>query len=230
LPRANRLERPPVANVDQLVAVMSLKEPECDWQLISRILVMAEKEGLSAFVCLNKTDLVDQEELERIASECVDYPYPIVYTSASRCSGLDDLKLLLKGSCSVFAGPSGVGKSSLLNAIQPGLLLKTGLLSDKIKRGKHTTRQATLLPLHFGGSVVDTPGFSRLDFSQIEADHLADFFPEFAALRSQCPFRDCRHLREPDCAVRREIGKSLSPLRYDHYKYFFAELSREEVF
>jgi len=121
LPRANRLERPPVANVDQLVAVMSLKEPECDWQLISRILVMAEKEGLSAFVCLNKTDLVDQEELERIASECVDYPYPIVYTSASRCSGLDDLKLLLKGSCSVFAGPSGVGKSSLLNAIQPGL-------------------------------------------------------------------------------------------------------------
>ncbi len=230
LPRSNSLERPPVANVDQLVVVMSLKDPECDWQLISRMLVVAEKEDLSTFVCLNKTDLIDQEELERIVSELAGYPYPIIYTSASKCSGLDELKLRLKGSCSVFAGPSGVGKSSLLNAIQPGLSLKTDLLSDKIKRGKHTTRQATLLPLNFGGSVVDTPGFTRLDFSHIEADLLADYFPEFVPLSRHCAFRNCRHINEPDCAVRQEIGKNLSPIRYDHYKYFFEELSREEAF
>lgn len=230
LPRTNRLARPPVANVDQLVAVMSLKEPDCDWQLISRILVMAEKERLSAFVCLNKVDLADEGYMNLLVSELPDYPYSLIFTSASNYFGLDDLKLRLKGRCSVFAGPSGVGKSSLLNAIQPGLSLQTGLLSSKIKRGRHTTRQATLLPLNFGGSVVDTPGFTRLDFSQIEADHLADYFPEFAGLRSQCSFRDCRHISEPDCAVLREIGKSLSPLRYDHYKYFYSELSREEVF
>ncbi len=230
MPRANRLYRPPVANVDQLIAVMSLKEPECDWQLVSRMLVLAEKENLAAVLCLNKTDLIEKKELDDLTSRLEFYPYPILYTSAVNKTGLDQLENRLSGQCSVFAGPSGVGKSSLLNVIQPGLSLQTGIVSEKIKRGRHTTRQAELLLLNNGGSVVDTPGFTRLDFSDLEADYLADYFPEFDPLRGRCGFRNCRHISEPECAVRQEISKSINSMRYDHYKYFIQELGKQEAF
>lgn len=230
LPRINCLKRPPAANVDQLVVVMSIKQPDCDWQLVSRLLVLAEQEKLSAFLCLNKTDLVAEDELRLLTGQTDPYPYPILYTSAVSGAGLDSLKERLSGQCSVFAGPSGVGKSSLLNAVQPGLSLQTGTVSDKIKRGRHTTRQAELLPLTSGGSVVDTPGFTRLDFFKLEPALLVDYFPEFEPLREHCSFRNCRHISEPECAVRREIGKTLSQMRYDHYQYFVKELSKREVY
>ena len=230
LPRSNRLKRPPVSNVDQLVVVMSLKEPACDWQLVSRLMVLAEQEKLNAFLCLNKTDLAAADEIDRLINELNPYPYSIIQTSAVRGSGLEELAEKLNGKCSVFAGPSGVGKSSLLNAIQPGLTLKTGTVSDKIKRGKHTTRQAELLTLVGGGMVVDTPGFTRLNFFDLGQDHLADLFPEFEPLRGSCGFRNCRHISEPECAVRREIGKMLNPIRYQHYQYFFDELRKQEAF
>lgn len=230
LPRDNLLKRPPVANVDQLVTVMSLKQPDCDWQLVSRLLVLAEQEKIIAFLCLNKTDLVSKKELDRLDKELDHYPYTIIYTSVVSGTGLEIFKEKLCGRCSVFAGPSGVGKSSLLNAIEPGLFLKTGSVSDKIKRGRHTTRQAELLTLPGGGSVVDTPGFTRLDFFDIEQDQLAELFPEFDSLRGNCGFRNCRHISEPDCAVRREIGRTLNPMRYKHYQYFVEELSKQEAF
>lgn len=230
LPRDNLLKRPPVANVDQLVTVMSLKQPDCDWQLVSRLLVLAEQENIIAFLCLNKTDLVSKKELDRLIKELDHYPYTIIYTSVVSGTGLEIFKEKLCSRCSVFAGPSGVGKSSLLNAIQPGLFLKTGSVSDKIKRGRHTTRQAELLTLPGGGSVVDTPGFTRLDFFDLEQDQLAELFPEFDSLRGKCGFRNCRHISEPDCAVRREIGRTLNPMRYKHYQYFVEELSKQEAF
>lgn len=230
LPRINRLYRPPVSNVDQLIVVMSLKEPECDWQLVSRMLIFAEKEKLSAVLCLNKTDLVGEKEFAALTGQVDYYPYQILYTSAVNGSGLEQLEERLSGQCSVFAGPSGVGKSSLLNAIEPGLSLQTGIVSEKIKRGRHTTRQAELLNLKCGGSVVDTPGFTRLDFSKLEADKLADYFPDFDPLLGRCGFRNCRHISEPECAVRQEIGRSINPMRYDHYKYFIQELGKQEVF
>ncbi|MGM0652734.1 MAG: ribosome small subunit-dependent GTPase A, partial [Bacillota bacterium] len=158
------------------------------------------------------------------------YPYPTVYTSAITGTGITELKEKLKNKCSVFAGPSGVGKSTLLNTIQPGLSLRIGTVSDKIKRGRHTTRQAELLPLDHGGTVVDTPGFTRLDFSELSRDELACFFPEFAKLSSSCGFRDCRHLNEPRCAVREAVGKSINPMRYEHYRYFANELNQQEVY
>ncbi len=227
-PRENCLQRPPVSNVDQLAVIMSLKHPACDWQLVSRMLVLAEKEGLSAFVCLNKVDLIEEAELLETEQKLEPYPYPVLYTSAVTGSGIAALKEQLKGKCSVFAGPSGVGKSTLLNAIQPGLALKTGTVSDKIKRGRHTTRQAELLPLDLGGMVVDTPGFTRLDFTDLNGDELANYFPEFENLSGNCGFRDCRHLSEPRCAVREEIGSSLNPMRYEHYQYFANELDQQE--
>jgi len=230
LPRSNLLQRPRVANVDQLAVIMSLRSPDCDWQLISRMLVLAEKEDLFAFICLNKTDLIVKNELSKINDRLDHYPYKIIYTSALNGTGLDKLEEYLKGQCTVLAGPSGAGKSSLLNALQPGLALQTGTVSDKIKRGRHTTRQAELLTLQAGGSVVDTPGFTRLDFSGLDIDSLADYFPEFEPLRGQCGFRDCRHISEHQCAVQEEIGISLNPMRYEHYKSFIGELEKQGVY
>lgn len=231
LPRKNCLSRPNVANVDQLAVIMSLKQPAYDWQLVSRLLVLAEKEGLEALLCLNKADLVKADQLPEIEKQLKPFPYTILFSSALSGLGLENLAERLTGKCSVFAGPSGAGKSSLLNALQPGLTLKTGTVSDKIKRGRHTTRQAELLPLDFGGSVVDTPGFTRLELSDLKPENLATLFPEFEAYSGECAFRDCRHLSEPRCAIRQHLGDQINPLRYEHYSYFMNELSkRQEVY
>ncbi len=224
LPRSNCLTRPAVANVDQVVVVVSLKNPECDWQLISRIAILAEKETLPVVTCFNKTDLITPEQVQQLISSVKPFPYPVLFTSALSGSGIAELINILAGCCSVLAGPSGVGKSTLLNSIQPGLSLQTAAVSGKIGRGKHTTRQATLLPLDQGGSVVDTPGFSRLDFKDLTAPQLADYFPELEKLRGQCGFRDCLHISEPRCAIHEELGHTVNPLRYEHYKTFIQEL------
>lgn len=230
LPRKNCLPRPPVANVDRLVVVMSIQDPACDWQLISRMTVLAEHEELPVLVCLNKTDLADRKELEHLAGNIEPYPYLVLFTSALSGEGLDLLKEKLTGCCSVLAGPSGVGKSTLLNSIQPGLSLQTGTVSGKLGRGRHTTRQASLMPLQTGGSVVDTPGFTRLDFSEIGKGTLPGLFPELASLVGRCSFRNCLHLSEPGCAVKEEVGSTLNPMRYEHYRYFMEELEQQEVY
>ncbi len=226
LPRANFLPRPPVANVDQVVVVMSLKKPDCDWQMISRVAVLAEREYLPVLVCFNKTDLISSAEMDQLHDLIEPYPYPIVFTSALSGNGTDDLKNRLAGCCSALAGPSGVGKSTLLNYIQPGLSLQTGTVSEKIGRGRHTTRQAALLPLDNGGSVVDTPGFTRLDLKNLAPEQLAGCFPELEAIRSRCGFRDCLHLNEPNCAARVELGQTINPMRFEHYQFFMQELSQ----
>ncbi len=226
LPRANYFPRPPVANVDQIVVVMSLKNPGCDWQMISRMAVMAEKENLPVLVCLNKTDLISREKLDQVYKDIEPYPYPVIFTSALSGDGTVNLKERLAGCCSALGGPSGVGKSTLLNCIQPGLSLQTAEVSEKIGRGKHTTRQAALLPLNNGGTVVDTPGFTRLDFKNLKPGQLAGCFPELEELRGRCGFRDCMHLNEPNCAVTEELNKTLNPMRYEHYKFFMKELSQ----
>jgi len=229
LPRNNCLPRPPVANVDRLIVIMSLKNPGCDWQLVSRMAVLAEKENLSLLICFNKTDLLTADELNELTGRINAYPYPVILTSAVSGKGINHLKAQLTGQCSVLAGPSGVGKSTLLNSVQPGLFLQTGTVSEKIKRGRHTTRQVSLLSLEEGGSVVDTPGFTRLDFFDIEPEQLPGFFPEFETLQGYCGFRDCLHINEPNCAVKPELGKTLAPMRYEHYKYFLEELDRQEA-
>lgn len=227
LPRRNFLPRPPVANVDQVVVVMSLKNPACDWQIISRMAVLSEIENLPVVVCLNKTDLISRDQLKKEAESIEPFPYQVIFTSALSGDGTGELKERLAGSCSALAGPSGVGKSTLLNQIQPGLCLQAGPVSEKIGRGRHTTRQAALLPLDNGGSVVDTPGFTRLNFKSLDPHLLAHYFPELEALRSRCGFRDCLHLHEPNCAVTEELGKSVNPMRYEHYRYFMEELNQQ---
>ncbi len=228
LPRRNVLYRPTVANLDQLVIVMAIIEPPCDWQLVSRMLVMAEIKDISSVICLNKTDLLTKEELKASEIMVERLPYNVIHTSIFTGEGIDTLKQVLSNKCSVFAGPSGVGKSSLLNKVESSLLLTEGELSSRIKRGKHTTRLAELLMLENGGSVVDTPGFTKLDLSGIEPRHLSCYFPDFRDFENKCEFRNCLHLAEPGCIVKKELGNSINPWRYDHYVMIYEELNRQE--
>ncbi len=229
LPRTTALLRPPVANVEQLVLVMALKQPDPDWHIAGRILVLAGQVDLGVTCCLNKVDLVNEAERGSFSSLLKAFPHPVIWSSVKTGAGIDQLRERLQGSFSVFAGPSGAGKSSLLNAVHPGLALKTGVVSDKIGRGRHTTRHAQLLALPFGGFVVDTPGFSRVSLSGTAPERLGDYFPEFAGLAGRCSFRNCSHIHEPDCAVREAVAAGvISTWRYEQYRLFWEELTDKE--
>lgn len=229
-PRTNCLLRPPVANVDQAVLVVSVKEPEPDWVLVARQLVAAESAGITALICLNKADLASAAELEALEHCVRAWPYRAFTTSALHGRGLAELREALSGCCSVLAGPSGVGKSTLLNALQPGLGRATGAVSGRIKRGRHTTRTAELMPLPGGGLAIDTPGFSRLELHELCPEALADCFPEMSPFRPECRFRNCRHLLEPACAVRRAVDEGkIDPVRYAHYRLFLEELAGDGI-
>ncbi|NLA25948.1 MAG: ribosome small subunit-dependent GTPase A [Firmicutes bacterium] len=229
LPRKTVLIRPPVANVEQLVLVMSLQEPEPDWQLAGRILLMAGQENIEVFCCLNKIDLIAEKELESFYRLLDPLPYALVWSSAKMGTGIAQLSEKLQGRFSVFAGPSGAGKSSLLNAVQPGLALKTGEVSSRIGRGRHTTRHARLLPLDQEGFVVDTPGFSRVSLSGLDPRRLGGLFPEFNGHAGRCSFRDCNHIHEPDCAVREAVSAGeINSCRYEQYRLFWQELTGKE--
>ncbi|MBX6378568.1 MAG: ribosome small subunit-dependent GTPase A, partial [Clostridia bacterium] len=203
LPRRVLLVRPAVANVDQVLVVTTWCEPPLNRQLLDRILVLAEARELGTVLAWNKVDLVGQRErpaLDAVAEVYRRAGYPVLFTSALTGEGIDGLKEQLAGHVTVLAGLSGVGKSSLLNALFPGLARRTGTLSPKGERGRHTTRQAELLPLAQGW-VVDTPGFSRLDLDEVDERMLPYLFPDLVAAGS-CRLPDCRHRVEPGCAVR----------------------------
>ncbi|MBS4539742.1 ribosome small subunit-dependent GTPase A [Clostridium sp. D2Q-11] len=219
------LIRPPVANVNQVIIVFALKDPSPNLWLLDRFLILAEKENLDAVICFNKIDLLEKDELEKINNIYNNSGYEIINTSTKQEEGIEELKKVLKDKISVFAGPSGVGKSSLLNTIQPNLKLQTGEISEKTKRGKHTTRSSQLMELYFGGWVVDTPGFSSLDINFIEENELQDYFPEILEYSVDCKFNDCKHYKEPKCGVKDalEEGK-ISEERYNNYLMFLDEI------
>ena len=225
-PRSSELIRPPIANVDQAIVVGSLIRPRFQPMPLDRFLVHGEREGLEMVIVLTKKDLVKNEhEIEKIRSVYEPACYPIIETSIKTGEGIDELKQHLKGKVSVFAGQSGVGKSSLLNELLPGLKLETGKVSDKIGRGRHTTRQVELLSLPEGGQVADTPGFSQLHFKGMEPVELGDCFPEIRRRAPECRFRGCLHINEPDCAVKEALRQGeMDEKRYQHYTQFLTEI------
>lgn len=229
LPRKNELVRPPIANVEQVLLVFAGHDPEPDLSLLDRLLILAETQGLEPLVCFNKCDLLTREEREALAGIYKETGYPVEIISAREGIGLDRIRMALQDRISVIAGPSGAGKSTLLNRIEPGLALKTGEVSEKIGRGRHTTRHVELLQLSFGGLVADTPGFSSLYLPEMQREDLAGYFPEFAAYRGQCRFIGCLHDREPDCGVKEalEQGK-IARERYANYLAFLAEVKEKE--
>jgi ribosome biogenesis GTPase len=216
--RRTCLERPAVSNVSMLLAVVSVKDPEPDLELLDKLLVTAEKEGVSAIICVNKVDLDDDKLFKRIKGEYNLAKYTVIATSGLDGTGIGDLKQALSNNISVLAGQSGVGKSTLINAIVGSAVMDTGEVSRKAGRGKHTTRHAQLLEVKKGCYVVDTPGFSSFDLNDYDISTLQCYYPEFESLTLKCRFRGCIHICEPDCAVWDAAAKGLiSPGRYKRY-------------
>lgn len=229
LPRRTQLSRPPVANADQCVIVFTLKEPEVDLLFLDRLLVQVERAGLSPLIVLNKADLCTSAEMEAFqAVYAGTVGYPVLPVSALAGTGLPDLARRLQGRTSVLAGHSGVGKSRLIAALAPGHAVRVGGLSQRLGRGKHTTRHVELIPLPGGGLVADTPGFTHEEFPPMERRELAACFPEFARPAADCRFDDCLHRKEPDCGVRAALAAGrIPPHRYQHYLAFLAEVEAQ---
>ncbi len=224
LPRKNALARPPVANVDQVVVVFAFHEPELDLSLVDRFLVLASAADLTAVLCLNKVDLATQAEVEAVRQVYEGLGYPFAAASAKTGRGLPELRARLAGKTSVLAGPSGVGKSSLLNALDPGLGLKTGDVSRKIRRGTHTTRHVALIPTGREGLVADTPGFTQLELANMKPADVAWHFPELAALASGCRFSGCIHRAEPGCRIKEAVAQGVIDAgRYQRYLSLLGE-------
>ena len=221
--RANLLQRPRVANLTQIVVTIAAAAPDPHPLVVNRFLVLAERSNVKKIIlCVNKIDLYDGI----LGDFLVEYEaagYPVLRVSAEQRTGLVELRQCLAGEITVFAGPSGAGKSSLLNVLDPALALATGTVSEKIGRGRHTTRRAELLPFA-GGYVVDTPGFTRQELTEITPEQLAACFPEFAH-HTGCRFAPCSHSHEPDCAVKAAAAtEELSRERYDAYIALLDEL------
>lgn len=223
LPRENELTRPPIANVDQVLAVFAVAKPAPSLLLLDRILVNAHFAGMNSVIVFNKSDL-DFKKATTLASMYTGISYRVLVTSVKEKKGLDSLQSVFSDLISTLAGPSGAGKSSLLNALEPSFDLEIKEVSARIQRGRHTTRKVHLLPLA-GGYVADTPGFSQLTVDHILESELQYSFPEMAKLSGQCQFRGCLHHREPSCAVKTAVDAgAILAHRYSHYLTFLQEI------
>ena len=226
-PSGARGERIVAANVDQVVVVFAVAKPEPHVRMLDRFLIIAEGNGIAARIVLNKIELVDTGLVDAIAAPYEKAGYAVHRTSVKLPAGLDGLHDTLAGKTSAFTGPSGVGKSSLLNALFPGLDLKTAEISESVNKGRHTTVGAVLIPLKDprGGFVVDTPGLREVGLWGLPPEHLDNCFPEFRPLLGTCKFQDCSHDHEPSCAVRSAVESGqISAARYDSYLKLHGDL------
>ena len=228
LPRKNALVRPAAANVDQALVLFALTQPSPNLNLLDRFLVMMALEEIPVVICFNKADLGDgamEEEYKKIYEGA---GYEVHFISARADLGMDQVRELLRGRTTVLAGPSGVGKSSLTNRIQPEASMETGGISRKIERGKHTTRHSELFFVEKDTYMMDTPGFSSMYTPEIEASELKEFFPEFAEFEDECRFLGCIHIGERVCGVKEAVKEGkISPSRYENYRLIYEELKQK---
>ena len=231
LPRRNSLIRPAVANVDQAFVIFAMENPKPNFMLLDRFMIMMEKQDIPAVVCFNKKDLADSSELEFLYETYTGCGYRVILSSTFQGDGLDEIRQVLKGKTTVVAGPSGVGKSSITNALQENVKMETGEISKKLKRGKHTTRHSQVIPVGEDTYLMDTPGFSSLYLTDMEEQELKDYFPEFRKYEGQCRFQGCRHIHEPGCAVKEALeNHKISSLRYEDYLGLYEELKEKRRF
>ena len=229
LERDNELIRPAVANIDQAMIVFALKAPNPNVNLLDKLLVCMEYQNIETIICFNKTDIADKDFAEDLASIYRNAGYKVLFTSATENEGVEEVKKALKGKSTVFAGPSGVGKSSMLNAIKEDAVMETGDISEKIGRGKHTTRHSEIFKTDDDTYVFDTPGFGSLFIPGMTKEKLEDCFPEFSLYTNECRFIGCAHINEPDCAVKEALEENkIAESRYESYKAFYEELKEQE--
>ena len=225
LPRKNELIRPAVANIDLALIIFAAAKPQPNFNLLDRFLIMMEYQKVPVTICFNKKDLLEQQEIEKFSKVYEKCGYTVLYTSAKEEQGIEKLHELLKGKTTAVAGPSGVGKSSLINRLQPDIQMETGSISRKIERGRHTTRHSEIIPIADNTYIMDTPGFSTLYIPGFEKEDLKEFYPEFAEYEPYCRFNGCCHISEPDCGVKEALAEEkISALRYDNYKLLYEEL------
>ncbi len=229
LARRNALIRPAAANVDQALVVFAAADPKPNLNLLDRFLLMMRQQDIPVVVCFNKTDLTTPEEREALARTYRDCGSAVRFLCVARSEGIEEVQSLLDGKTTVAAGPSGVGKSSLTNALQPSVQMEVGEISRKIGRGKHTTRHTELIVLRRDTYFLDTPGFSSLYLQDITPEQLRDSYDEFAPYEGQCRFQGCMHISEPDCAVKAALGEGrIARSRYDNYVLFARELGERK--
>ena len=231
LPRKSELIRPAVANVDQGMVIFAVTSPAPNLNLLDRFLIMMDRQKLPCLICFNKVDLDDGTLKERFAKAYEKSGHPVMFVSAKKGLGIDALREYLTGKTTTVAGPSGVGKSSLINLLLGETAMETGDLSAKIDRGKHTTRHSELLRIDEESFIFDTPGFSSLEIMNLEKEELAPFYAEFAEYEKNCRFGGCSHLTEPVCGIRQAVeAGEISRIRYENYCQLYEELKARKKY
>lgn len=231
LPRSTELIRPAVANVDQALLVFAASFPEPNFNLLDRFLIMMEKQDVPIVICFNKNDLVEDDRIEEYKNIYKNSGYQIVTANTLKTDGMKEILEVLEGKTTALAGPSGVGKSSIMNFLNPDANMDIGSISRKIERGKHTTRHSEILPIGINTYLMDTPGFSSIYFYDMDAEDLKHYYNEFIHFEPYCKFRGCNHIGEHHCGIKNAVceGK-ISQQRYDNYKLFYEELKNKKNF
>ena len=228
LPRKNELIRPAVANIDQALVVFAVVKPNPHFNLLDRFLVMMESKQIPVVLCFNKEDIAKEPQIEELKAVYENCGYPLIFVSAREIRNIEQVRTALKGKTTAIAGPSGVGKSSIINLLQPQAHMETGEISDKIERGKHTTRHSELFSIDEDSYIMDTPGFSSLYVNDFEKEELKYYFPEFADYEGKCRFQGCVHVHEPDCAVKEAVEKGkIHKVRYQDYLEIYEEMKNK---
>lgn len=225
LPRRNELVRPAVANIDQALVIFAMTDPKPHFNLLDRFLVMMERKEIPVVLCFNKKDIAEPEEARELKEIYGICGYPLLLASVLKEENIEEIRNELRGKTTVVAGPSGVGKSSLINLLQPEARMETGSISRKIARGKHTTRHSELIYIEEGSYIMDTPGFSALYVNDFEKEELRFYFREFALFEGDCRFNGCSHVHEPGCAVKKAVEEGkIHRNRYENYLEMYREL------
>ena len=231
LPRHSEIIRPAVANVDQAMIIFAISRPEPNFNLLDRFIIQISQKDLPCIIVINKMDLADDDQRREIEEAYVACGCKVVFTSVSNREGVEEIRKLIKGKTTTVAGPSGVGKSSMINLLQSAVKMQTRVLSDKMDRGKHTTRHSELIPIDEDTYILDTPGFSSLNLFDVSTDSLKDYYYEFEGYAAECRFLDCKHISEPDCGVKKAVESGeVSRLRYENYLTLYRECKEKRKY